>query len=407
MLDEPPRLVGGLAYLALAQAATGDTEAAGDTLGRLIAVDERFGAYAEAPLPDAARGQLEELMLAQVPETALLASPTFHRLGDEKFARRLAAMAPRERRAALLDKAAAEPGEVRWQLELARLDLEERQLVEAVRRATLVLTAEPDNEPARCIRGVALAGTGACETAVVDLEACSRSRSEASFAEALAGCQATLGRWREAAAFLASLPPAVRQSRPLSKLERRVGRQVARLPVAADGAVANDAASGDATGGDTAGGDTAGVDTGAGTPAAAARGIDAAEAAAEPPLPADARARLREARRLLAAATRAGDLQQPLALAKQVADAYPASREAQHLAGEIAYRASSWQEAATYFRRGGDPERPELRFYMAVSLFESGDPQAAAAVLERALPDLPRSPFVTSYIERIQAAQAP
>jgi Flp pilus assembly protein TadD len=131
-----------------------------------------------------------------------------------------------------------------------------------------------------------------------------------------------------------------------------------------------------------------------------------AAAAPEPELPAAAQADLAAARRLLAAAERQRDLAEPLRLAGGVADAHPESREAQHLAGEIAYRASRWTEAVRYFRRGGVPQRPDLRFYMAVSLFESGDRPAAADVLRDALPELPSSPFIRSYAERILGPDA-
>jgi hypothetical protein len=76
--------------------------------------------------------------------------------------------------------------------------------------------------------------------------------------------------------------------------------------------------------------------------------------------------------------------------------------EAQHLAGEIAYRASRWAPAITYLRRGGTPgAQPELTFYLAVALWESGERQEAARVLETALPRLPRNEFVDGYAERI------
>ncbi|MFL6194435.1 MAG: tetratricopeptide repeat protein [Thermoanaerobaculia bacterium] len=89
--------------------------------------------------------------------------------------------------------------------------------------------------------------------------------------------------------------------------------------------------------------------------------------------------------------------------AREVADAHPDSREAQHLAAEAAYRISRWPDAATYFRRGGDPGdgEPERLFYQAVSLFESGDPAGAAASLRRALPGLKRTPYVESYMKKI------
>jgi tetratricopeptide (TPR) repeat protein len=112
---------------------------------------------------------------------------------------------------------------------------------------------------------------------------------------------------------------------------------------------------------------------------------------------------LQQARALMGKARTAGDLVEPLALAREIADGNPEASEAQHLTAEIAYRASRWQEAARYFRRGGDPgdEQPALLFFMAVSLFESGDRDAAAALLRRALPRMQRTPYVSTYAERI------
>ena len=133
-------------------------------------------------------------------------------------------------------------------------------------------------------------------------------------------------------------------------------------------------------------------------PAAAApqpaqpRAIDSAE-----------RDRMAQARKLLAEKTRVKDLRQAYDLAREVADAHPESVEAQHLAAEAAYRISSWADAARYFRRGGEPgeDQPELQFYMAVALFESGDAQGAASILRRSLPNLQRSPYVDAYARKI------
>jgi hypothetical protein len=64
---------------------------------------------------------------------------------------------------------------------------------------------------------------------------------------------------------------------------------------------------------------------------------------------------------------------------------------------------SRWKEAADYFKRGGEPgaDQPELLFYMAVSLYESGDAPAAATVLRRSLPNLQRTPYVDEYARKI------
>ena len=121
------------------------------------------------------------------------------------------------------------------------------------------------------------------------------------------------------------------------------------------------------------------------------------------PLAEDQTDQLEQAKALLEQARTAGDLIEPLAIARKVADANPKAGEAQHLAAEIAYRASRWEEAARYFRRGGDPgdDRPTLLFFMAVSLYESGDREGAVALLRRSLPRLQRTAYVDSYAKKI------
>jgi hypothetical protein len=128
-----------------------------------------------------------------------------------------------------------------------------------------------------------------------------------------------------------------------------------------------------------------------------------AEAAATRPLTDAERKKLETARQLLGTQRPSKELRQAFELARSVADAHPDSKEAQHLAGEGAYRISRWSDATAYFHRGGDPgeDEPERLFYMAVSLYESGDPPSAAAALRRALPNLKRTPYVESYIHKI------
>ncbi|HEY3570469.1 MAG TPA: hypothetical protein VGP73_21240 [Thermoanaerobaculia bacterium] len=129
----------------------------------------------------------------------------------------------------------------------------------------------------------------------------------------------------------------------------------------------------------------------------------AASAAAEKPLTDAERRKLDQARQLLAEQRPSKELRQAFELARSVADAHPGSKEAQHLAAEGAYRISRWSDATTYFRRGGDPGdgEPERLFYMAVSLYESGDAPGAAAALKRALPNLKRTAYVETYIKKI------
>ncbi len=119
--------------------------------------------------------------------------------------------------------------------------------------------------------------------------------------------------------------------------------------------------------------------------------------------------KIAEARRLLAGDGKSRDLKQAFDLAREVADAHATLQEAQHLAAEAAYRLSRWRDAAAYFRRGGEPgtDQPELLFYMAVALYESGEKSAAAAALQRSLPNLQRTPYVDGYAKKILGTQQP
>ena len=126
--------------------------------------------------------------------------------------------------------------------------------------------------------------------------------------------------------------------------------------------------------------------------------------AASPQPPTDAERKKQEkARKLLGESGSVRQLREAFQMAREVADAHPDSREAQQLAGEAAYRVSRWKEAADYLGRGGGPgdDQPELLFYLAVALYESGDAQTAAAPLRRALPNLQRSPYVDGYSKKI------
>jgi tetratricopeptide (TPR) repeat protein len=129
----------------------------------------------------------------------------------------------------------------------------------------------------------------------------------------------------------------------------------------------------------------------------------AAPVAAPGPWTEAERKKQEKARKLLAESGKVRELREAFETAREIADAHPESRETQLLAGEAAYRVSRWKEAAEYLGRAGGPEddQPELLFYLAVALFESGEAPAAAAPLRRALPNLQRTPYVDGYARKI------
>ncbi len=126
-------------------------------------------------------------------------------------------------------------------------------------------------------------------------------------------------------------------------------------------------------------------------------------------LTADQAAQIARARELLKASRHRSDLLEPLALARDVADARPEIAEAQSLTAVIAYRASMWKDAVTYFLRAGDSidDDPEMLFYLAVSLYETGDTEAAADALRKSLPNIEKTPFVLSYRDKILGPASP
>jgi len=122
------------------------------------------------------------------------------------------------------------------------------------------------------------------------------------------------------------------------------------------------------------------------------------------PLSDEEKGKLAMVRKLLGEpGSKSKELQQAFQIAQEAAAAHPESAEAQRLAGEAAYRISRWSDAAAYLQKGGGlpDSEPELIFYLAVSLFESGNSQGAAAALRRALPNLQRTPFIDAYARKI------
>lgn len=112
-------------------------------------------------------------------------------------------------------------------------------------------------------------------------------------------------------------------------------------------------------------------------------------------------------RKRLTTASRREELDEALGQARPIADRYPAEVDLQLLVGEIGYRAAQWETGATYLRRpnAAGPGDPTLRFYLAVCLYESGDLTGASRVASSGLEKLPRSPFVDSYLRKIQAGR--
>jgi Flp pilus assembly protein TadD len=459
MLDDPLPLGACLTRLSLAQAGAGDGDGFRETFHRLVAVEDRFGAYTKAELPPEIRAAFEQRAVALVPASTLEALPGFKDLFNRRAEAQLAALPPRERRQQVEARLAKEPKSLTWNLALAELDLAEGQTAAAVARAEQTVVIAPREPRALCLRGLARATVKRCGEALADLTSCWLCGREPRYAAALLGCRIDQGQWRQADEQVRSLPAGLKQDRQIAGLMQQVARHQggAGGSPGAGTAVPRGTGAGSATsgataagtgptaagagtrGGGTNGGGTASSGTGSrpgGSPPARSGGGSAAAGPAASPATGSAapapgasapspgggaapagggsasrpspalspaeRETMAHAERLLTA-NNAGDLKEALRLAHNVAEAHPDAREAQYLAGEAAYRNARWAEAATYFRRAGQPgdDRPELLFYMAVSLYEVGDQAGAAAALKRSLPNLQKTPYVQSYVKRI------
>lgn len=413
MLEDPVSLGGCLTRLGLAQAESGDRDTFNDTFRRLSIVEQRFQGYRQATLPAAVRAGFEKWLVRWIPEQQLAGIPAFTALAERRTAAKLRRLPPKERRPRIDELLKEAPSNPRWHVLKADLELEEGKVDLALASIDAALAADPANVQARCLKGFAASVKGDCTEAVQELMVCDSARQDLSYAEALLSCQVKLGQWPAAEQTLAALPEDLREDRRFEKLVRQVEKnRAAPQPASVPGEKAPEAS-------------PASAQSPPGTqPPPAPQSPPAAQPAKEtqpPPAAASVPAappavlseedsrKLVELRQRVAKVQYSGELAEPLAEASALADAHPQAREAQFLAGEIAYRASRWSEAVAYFRRGGDPgeERPVLLFYLAVALYESGERESAAATLERALPKLEKTPLVEGYREKILSTGKP
>ncbi|HXU46909.1 MAG TPA: hypothetical protein VN783_15375 [Thermoanaerobaculia bacterium] len=391
LLDEPKALGGCLARLAVAQGQNGDGDGFRESFRRLTEVEAGFSGYSQADLPVAVRNAFEAQAAARVPDAMLIASPTFSRLRSQKEAVKVEALPPKARREEIQKRIAAEPKNPTWRILLGRLEVTEGKPALALAAAQAALGLAPGEPRAVCLRGLAQARLGACAEALPDLAGCAETIQFATPAAARLGCLVERKSWADARAFVAGLPQPLLDDREVSRLLRQ-------LPSDDGTAGAADAAS---------------VPAPAAPPAAPAAAPAGPPVRPAPPTTPEPTAKEREnfgkIRGFLGPEAPNRDLKRARDLAKPLADAHPDWRDAQLVMAEAAYRNSRWGEAASYFRRAGDPgdDRPELLFYFAVSLFESGDRRGAATILKRSLPNLQPSPFVDEYTRKILHEEGP
>lgn len=447
MLDEEPQLADCLVRLALAQASSGDREGFSQTFGRVVEGEELIGLYSKAGLAATLTTPFEAKVVEWIPRAALATSaPVFQRLAKDQRESQLAAMPPKQRRERLAKLEKEEPEAPRWPLLLARLEKEQGEPRAALAAAERALRLDANLAEARCLRGWARAGTGRYADAAEDLASC-RGQDPA-FAIAELRSRVELGQWAEAEALLAAMSAEQRTLPGVADLAKKVAKGVARAtpprgaPTARSSAATERVASTNGRAARTAPAPTP-APTPATTPAPRATPTPArtprptpsptpertpaparvatpspprsptpapiqspAADPAGPPggaLPPADETQLARVQAMLSQARTAAEIEAAYGQASALALRYSAHPRVQHTAAEIAYRASRWSDAVRHFRLGGDPSeaQPLLLFYFAVSLWESGARQEAAAVMRRCDGKLRPTPFVEAYRSKI------
>ena len=402
-LEEPPLLAECLMQLGRAQARAGDSEDLTTTAERLAELEDRFGTYSafdgdpKAKFETALRGALPEALLARMPLFSHLAAPPPTTNADPQT------LSPKQQRKALERRLAADPTDVDAQLSLARLHYAAGKLKSAGALLDQLLATRPDHSEALCLRASIAVARKECPPALDGLDACSALTASDEGAAFVLECLASSGRDAEAVALLESLPSARAESGAVARAARRIAKAAAteepQTPTTETSAVAKDPAEGEED-----------PFQEALMKPADRRSPEPPEAVPSPVEPDGSfEERLRLVRQQAEGSTYREELEAALVSASQLANDYPESARAQHLAAQVAYLGAEWQLVLDYFERGGDiPEdQPVLIFYLAVANFELGDRAKAAEILRPALSALPSSSFVDAYLKKILAPDSP
>ena len=378
MLDEPATLMGTLLLLAIAHSEAGDNEAFLNSFARIEEIERRFGSFRDLP-ENSTKQHFAQLASERIDTDRLQRTPAFRSF--RLPAPQPEATTPRQRRRDLQASLDGSASDLSTLVTLSRLELAERKLRQAERWLEAAFALDPGHREGHCIRTEIETVRSRCGPALAAYTGCAARPERPSSAAFLLDCMLGANQISDASALAALLPQEWRRRDEIATI-------LNQLPETPDPVESS----------------TSNVD---GTnPAPPIVEEPRASSSAQTSIAADDREVIATVKRLLETAVQPEDLNEPLRLAAQVAERNPQSQEAQYLAGEVAYRATRWRDAAFFFRRGGRPaaSSPLLLFYYAVSLYESGDGQEAASAMRIALPGLVKTPFVDVYVQKILGA---
>lgn len=363
-LDEPALLAEGLMQLGRAQAQAGDRAELIKTIERLVEIEDRFTAY--SGFDGALKAVFESSLRLALPETTLERIPMFAHLtpATEPAAQAVKPPTPKQRKKALERQLAVNPDDADTLLALGQLHHTSGKLKPASELLDRLLAAQPGHEQALCLRAAIAIDRKECEPMLAGFDNCPPLTVGNQGAAFILECLVSAQRSSEAAALLEALPIERRQAPVLVRAARTIEKSADSRKIPTDEPVETDLLE--------------------------SVGFTLKE-------------RMRRLREEITESRFREHLEDAMQRAIELADDFPGSTQAQHLAAEVAYLSSEWQLVVDYFTRGGRPsaDQPEFLFYLAVAMYELGNVQGADSILREALPNLPRGSFVDGYVDKI------
>ena len=395
-----------LIRLGLSQAANGDREGFNGSFRRIVEAEELLGMYSGATIDPGLVAVFSQRVEQLVPKAIRDSTLSFgseqpenlgQEAGDSTLDPALSSPPPtlsiKNQRRTLQDQQRMAPEDPEWPRRLARFEQGLERPKAALEAALETLKLAPQDSEGSCVAAWGEGQLGRCLSMLSFLPGC----NGAELALQIRGveCSVKEQRWSTGQKLLESLPLNERNKPSMVALEEEVKAGLAPA-ITAEG-LSTDSLAGEPVSTQTVNSEleleTRSLLEASSESNLASRASDNGDSAAGQSLD------LVGLRSELGSAADPSDLTELYERVVKLSEGRSVDRELEFLAAEIAYRASRWNDAVSHFSIAGDPGdgRPGLLFYLAISLYESGDLAGAQITLNRCIGRLSLSPFVERY----------